>query len=117
MTACLRCGDPGVELHHPTGRTFDADLEAPLCPLCHRSEHRTWATLGLALPTTSTPFEAVEVRLRRLAVFFAGCADGGHPVYGPLARALERWADLLAEGMCRLDHALPAWRRVFGGER
>ena len=113
---CIRCGRPGKEDHHPTGRDdedcyLDEDLVVWHCRPCHQHVHNVLRTLELdrVAGPLSVP-ERVELRLRRLAVFLVGLGPPWSLLSGPLAAAFSRWADQLAVHTRRLDSRYPDWR-------
>jgi hypothetical protein len=112
---CFRCGKRGANQHHLTlrdenGERLDDALTVPLCHNCHCAEH-DWLRLSdlqrapgpLSLP------ERVELRLRRLAVFFERLVMFA-PFSLKLAAALSGWADELARHTAGLDRCYPRWR-------
>lgn len=112
---CFRCAKRGAHQHHLTlrdehGERLDDALTVPLCHNCHYAEH-DWlhlSDLQRAAGPLSLP-ERVELRLRRLAVFFARLTLF-EPFSLKLAAALSGWADELARHTRDLDQRCPRWR-------
>ena len=119
MSACLRCGAPSQERHHPSGRIAgayaDPELAVDYCQACHDAEHAIRARLELdkGRSPASVP-ERIALLLRRVAVTLGRL--GGASLFGPflaaLAAAMIGWAVALEVFVASLDRALPAWREV-----
>jgi hypothetical protein len=116
---CMRCGKPGTEEHHLSGRDdtgtqMNPELVIALCRPCHRGDHNTRQILELeTVPTRSIP-ERVELCLRRVAAFLAGLGAPWDGLCGPLAAAMSGWADDLAKHRYKLDARYPDWRTEIG---
>ena len=122
--ACICCGRADPCRHHLTGRDgaeayLDPALWGRLCLSCHPLVHEDWNTAGVPdqLAPVST-FHALELRLRRTAIFLARLAPS---VPGPLgqflaqlAEALVVWAVTLAATRAGEDGTLPPWPTTPG---
>ncbi len=124
MSDCLLGPEPSEDKHHPTGRGpdgiyLDPDLVGPVCHDDHELAHDDLKTGKLENPPGDTFFEKLEVRLDRLARFFARLpeAQGGTGLgafLGSCAAAFARWAQGLAARVRILDEHVPQWRALPG---
>jgi hypothetical protein len=128
---CLFGGDHDAEdWHHPTGRVaggrspyLDRGLVAPLCHDDHElvgddEKRRADREPDLMRPD-ATSLDWIEVRLRRLAVFGARCAEAVPLEWlrifiASLARHLDAWANELNRTIGALDLSSPGWRTLPG---
>ena len=123
---CVLCEAGDCSGHHLTGRDqnghyLDPDLIVRHCHDHHTHAHDDWSVLGVQDPPEKTKqaaapprplIERVELRLRRLAVFFGRFAET-HPEsvwFAALARRCKRWADELRAHITAQDGRDPDWR-------
>lgn len=98
--ACILCGEPSKENHHPGGRAKDKDLTAPLCIDCHREQTKLQRVAGVELSRGEKPFLIkLQAILMGVGIFLIS-----------LGEKMVEWAKKLARIIGVLDFYFPVWR-------
>ena len=83
---CWLCSRPlgaRVEYHHPIPKSRGGRERVPIHPICHRTLHRTFSNVELALFGTSVATIRADPRIGRFLAWIAGKEPDFHaPTHG-----------------------------------